>query len=325
VTDSLDFTTPAAPPPPTARPATAPASASPLARLQAKLATLDLSSMPRVSPVASRLAAMGPDDLESSKEFCALIEQEPICVARLIGLANSVAYGAPGKKFNNLEQAVLRIGLERAAQIAFGMLCGQAINKGLSPQWREFLWLHAIAVAHGASLLANKVNPQERANAYLAGMIYDIGTLVIECLQPGTLDLLLQTAENRGLKLGRVENAMLGKARKAVTHALLDRWSLPTEIVVGIAERDPGAIDMNSLSAILALADEMARSGTVLGSVYADTPAPFVLDSIVVEDFSPQLTALVSCGDADLEKITERLADQVQVLRSTAQSFSDVA
>jgi len=324
VNDSLDFTTPAAPPPP--RPAApASASASPLARLQAKLATLDLSSMPRVSPVASRLAAMGPDDLESSKAFCSLIEQEPICVARLIGLANSVAYGTPGKKFNNLEQAVLRIGLERAAQIAFGMLCGQAINKGLSPQWREFLWLHAIAVAHGASLIANKVNPQERANAYLAGMIYDIGTLVIECLQPGTLDLLLQTAENRGLKLGRVENAMLGKARKVVTHALLERWSLPEEIVAGIAERDPGTIDMNSLSAILALADEMARSGTVLGAVYADTPAPFVLDSIVVEDLSPQLTGLVSCGEDDLERITERLSSQVMVLKSTAQSFSDVA
>lgn len=319
--DSLDFTAPprAAPPPPPPQPA---ASGGALGKLSERLDGLDLTALPRVSPVASKLAALKPSELESTKVFCAIIEQEPICVARLIGLANSVAFGIPGKKFNALDQAVNRIGLERAAQTAFGMLCGQALNKGLSPQWREFLWLHAMAVAHGASMLAVKAAPAERANAYLAGMIYDIGTLVVECLQPGTLDLLLETAVARDMKLGQVEHVMLGKARRAVSTALLRKWSLPEEITSAVAEREYDMIEPDSLSAILAVADELARSEVVMAAVYADVKAPFPLDAIMLDGVSERMASLLSIDAETIESIGERLSNQVVALRATAESFS---
>lgn len=319
--DSLDFTAPPrmAPPPPPPKPA---ASGGALGKLSERLDALDLTALPRVSPVASKLAALKPSELESTRVFCAIIEQEPICVARLIGLANSVAFGIPGKKFNALDQAVNRIGLERAAQTAFGMLCGQALNKGLSPQWREFLWLHAMAVAHGASMLAVKAAPAERANAYLAGMIYDIGTLVVECMQPGTLDLLLETAVARDMKLGQVEHVMLGRARRAVSTALLRKWSLPEEITAAVAEREYDMIEPDSLSAILAVADELARSEVVMGAVYADVKAPFPLDSIMLDGVSDRIASLLSIDAGTIESIGERLSNQVVALRATAESFS---
>ncbi len=326
--DSLDFTataTATAPAPARAPAAPPPPPNSPLSRLQARLETLDLTGLPRVSPVASKLAALNPADLDSTREFCQLIEQEPICVARLIGLANSVAFGVPGKKFNSLDAAVARIGLERSGQIAFGMLCGQALNKGLSKAWCEFLWMHAMAVAHGASLIANKVAPQERANAYLAGMIYDIGTLVIECLQPGTLDVLLETAETRELKLGEVENVMLGKARRAVSTALLEKWSLPDEIIVAVAERDPEALEPDSLPAILAVADDLARTSAVLGAVYADVESPLPLGSVMLEEISPRRAGLVSLDEDALMTLAERLSGQVLAMRATAQTFAQTS
>lgn len=318
--NSLDFTTPApvAAPPPAA---SAPESGA-LGKLSRRLDALDLSSLPRVSPVASKLAALDPSELDSVKAFCAIIEQEPICVARLIGLANSVAFGIPGKKFNALDQAVTRIGLERAAQTAFGMLCGQALNKGLSSQWREFLWLHAMAVAHGASMLAIKVAPQERANAYLAGMIYDFGTLVIECLQSGTLDILMETAVARNMKLGQVEAVMLGKARRVVSNALLKKWSLPEDIIAAVAERDFDNIEPGSLSAILAVADELARSEAVMSAVYADVEPPFPLAPVMLERVSPRTASLLSIDADMLETIGERLSSQVAMMRATAESFS---
>jgi HD-like signal output (HDOD) protein len=317
--DSLDFTSPAH------VVASSPAPAAPsgaMGRLSARLDTLDLNALPRVSPVAGKLAALEPSELESTRVFCAIIEQEPICVARLIGLANSVAFGIPGKKFNTLDQAVNRIGLERAAQTAFGMLCGQALNKGLSPQWREFLWLHAMAVAHGASLIAVKAAPAERANAYLAGMIYDIGTLVIECLQPGTLDLLLETAVARDMKLGQVEQVMLGKARRAVSNALLHKWSLPEDITAAVAEREFDLIEPDSLSAILAVADELARSEVVMGAVYAGVASPFPLEAIMLDGVAPRTAALLSIDPDVIATIGERLSNQVIALRATAETFS---
>jgi len=324
--DSLDFTltpgSPSHPPPP---PPSEPAPSGAIGKLARRLETLDLQSLPRVSPVATRLASLNLAEIDSIREFCGIIEQEPICVARLIGLANSVAFGVPGKKFNSLDQAVNRIGLERAAQTAFGMLCGQALNKGLSVHWREFLWLHAMAVAHGASLIATRVAPQERANAYLAGMIYDIGTLVIECLQAGTLDLLLETAIARNMTLKQVEHVMLDKARSAVSTALLRSWSLPEEIVGAVAERDPDLIEPDSLPAILAVADELARSRLVLGAVYSDNDANFPLDCVILDGVAPRIADLVSLDAEALDAICERLSNQVAAMRATAESFAHAA
>lgn len=324
--DSLDFTTPTSSPSrPPPLPPSAPAPGGAVSKLAQRLETLDLKSLPRVSPVATRLASLNLSELDSIREFCGIVEQEPICVARLIGLANSVAFGVPGKKFNSLDQAVNRIGLERAAQTAFGMLCGQALNKGLSAHWREFLWLHAMAVAHGASLIASKVAPQERANAYLAGMIYDIGTLVIECLQGGTLDLLLETAIARNMTLKQVEHVMLDKARSAVSTALLRSWSLPEDIVGAVAERDPDLIEPDSLPAILAVADELARSRLVLGAVYSDNDAHFPLDCVILDGIAARTADLVSLDADALDAICERLSNQVAAMRATAESFAHAA
>jgi HD-like signal output (HDOD) protein len=182
-----------------------------------------------------------------------------------------------------------------------------------------------MAVANGASMLANKVAPAERANAYLGGMIYDIGTLVIECLQSGTLDLLLETAVARDMKLGQVEHVMLGKARRAVSTALLRKWSLPDEIIAAVAEREIDLIEPDSLSAILAVADELARSEVVMAAVYSDEKPPFPLDAIMLECVSERTASLLSLDADVIETIGERLSNQVLALRATAEAFSTAA
>lgn len=261
-------------------------------RLAQRIETLDLGQLPRVSPVAAKLAALNPREVEDERAMCSLLKQEPVVVARLVGLANSAAYGVHGRTFSTIEQAVARLGLEPSVRIAFGIVCGKAVNKGLSPGWREFLWLHALTVSQAAGLVASKVQPGKTAEAQFAGLIYDIGLMIIEGLVPGTLDLLVGTAQARNSTLAQMQTIMLDKAQRAVTPTVLKLWSVPGEIASAVAERDLAEMEPNSLPAILYVADALARSQPVLGAIYGDDEPPFPMDTIASASASPRVLAM---------------------------------
>jgi len=162
---------------------------------------------------------MDVNDIGSAREFCRLIEHEPALVARLIGLANSVAFGVPGRSFNTLEQALTRIGLHQSAQICFALLCNQAMGTALAPRWRSVLWVHALCTAATANKLAREIEICDANDAYLGGLIYDIGLMALETVRPGTLDAIAATAEAEERPMRDVEDERVGAASGAQT-----RW-----------------------------------------------------------------------------------------------------
>jgi hypothetical protein len=181
--------------------------------LQHRVETFDPARLPRLSPLAARLSGMNVGEIDSPREFCRLIEHEPMLVARLIGLANSVAFGVPGKHFNTLEQALVRIGLHQSAQICFALLCSQAMGSTIAPRWRSALWVHALCTAASANKIARELETCDPNDAYLGGLIYDIGLMALECVQQGTLDAIATTAQGEGRPLRQVEDERAGDAR----------------------------------------------------------------------------------------------------------------
>lgn len=317
---------PQAPPPPAAPLPAARSSEldlSPwLRRLAERLETLDLSQLPRISPVAAKLATLTANEIGDERALCGLLKQEPVVVARLVGLSNSVTYGVRGRTFNTLEQAVSRIGLDPAVRIAFGIVCGKSVNKALSPGWREFLWLHALTVAQAATLIAAKVQPGKRAEAQFAGLIYDIGVMTIEGLVPGTLDLLIRTAQARNSSLGQMETIMLGKAQRAVSTALLKLWSVPDEVAAAVAERNPAEMEPNSLPAILHVADALARSRPVLTTVYGGDEPPFPLDTVATASVGARVLALCPAIAASVDSLSDSIGRAVARQRDAAREFA---
>jgi HD-like signal output (HDOD) protein len=278
--------------------------------------------MPQVSPVAAKLAALNPSEVSDERAVCGLLKQEPVVVARLVGLANSAAYGVHGRTFSTVEQAVARLGLEPSVRIAFGMVCGKAVNKGLSPGWREFLWLHALTVSQAAGLVATKVQPNKTAEVQFAGLIYDIGLMIIEGLVPGTLDLLVGTAQARNSTLSQMQTIMLDKAQQVVTPTVLKLWSVPGEIATAVAERDPAEMEPNSLPAILYVADALARSQPVLDAIYGDDEPPFPMDTIASPSASPRVLAMcpaiAGMAEALSESVSRAVARQRDAVRELA-------
>ena len=254
--------------------------------LQHRVDAFDPARLPRLSPLAARLSGMNVSEIGSAREFCRLIEHEPVLVARLIGLANSVAFGVPGKRFNTLEQALMRIGLHQSAQICFALLCNQAIGNTIAPRWRSALWVHALCTAASANKIARELESCDPNDAYLGGLIYDIGLMALECVQSGTLDAIAARAEAEGRPMREVEDEVAGEARDRLARTLLASWSMPAPIIDAVSRRALGSMDQDSMPAVLWCADHMARSRRLVEGIYLDEEPPLPL-TICTEDVLP--------------------------------------
>jgi HD-like signal output (HDOD) protein len=292
--------------------------------LQHRVDAFDPARLPRLSPLAARLSGMNVSEIGSAREFCRLIEHEPVLVARLIGLANSVAFGVPGKRFNTLEQALMRIGLHQSAQICFALLCNQAIGNTIAPRWRNVLWVHALCTAASANKMARELESCDPNDAYLGGLIYDIGLMALECVQAGTLDAIATKAEAEDRPLREVEDEVAGEARDRLARTLLASWSMPTPIIDAVTRRSLSTMDQDTMPAVLWCADHMARSRKLVEGIYLDEEPPLPLQICTEEALPDAFYTACSLAPAEAVKIEARVASQVQALRAMASMFAQI-
>lgn len=292
--------------------------------LQHRVESFDPARLPRLSPLAARLSGMNVSEIGSAREFCRLIEHEPVLVARLIGLANSVAFGVPGKRFNTLEQALMRIGLHQSAQICFALLCSQAMGNTVAPRWRNALWVHALCTAASANKIARELETCDPNDAYLGGLIYDIGLMALECVQQGTLDAIATAAEAEGRPLREVEDERAGDARDRLARTLLASWSMPAPIIDAVTRRSLSSMDQDSMPAVLWCADHMARSRKLVEGIYLDEEPPLPLQICTHELLPDAFFTACSLAPAEAVKIEARVASQVQALRAMASMFAQI-
>ncbi|MBC7778681.1 MAG: HDOD domain-containing protein [Proteobacteria bacterium] len=286
--------------------------------------TFDPARLPRLSPLAARLSGMNVSEIGSAREFSRLIEHEPALVARLVGLANSVAFGVPGRRFNTLEQALMRIGLHQSAQICFALLCSQAMGDAIAPRWRNALWVHALCAAASAHKLARELGSCDPNDAYLGGLIYDIGLMALECIQPHTLDAIASAASAAGTTLREVENERVGDARDRLARTLLSSWSLPAPIIEAVTHRALSTMGQDSMPAVLWCADRMARSRRLVEAIYVGEEPPLPLALCSEAALPDAFYSACSLAPEETVKIEARVASQVQALRAMAAMFAQI-
>jgi len=107
-----------------------------------------------------------------------VVRIEPLIAAKLVRLANSVAYAAHGKLVRDLPSAINRLGLNvvraTALAVAMGAILHAKEMAGFSALAQQ-LWEHSIRSAVAARLLAHtytRISPEE---ALLAGLVHDLG------------------------------------------------------------------------------------------------------------------------------------------------------
>jgi len=195
----------------------------------------NVDCLPALPFIAQKILALKLDTDEGESKLLELIALDPIISAKIIGLSKSTLFGASGM-IVSVKEAALRLGLKTIKSVAIGLATMEALNKTTSSQLRKTeLWTKSISVAMAMKVLSKYMQSRHRPlddQIFLAGLLHDIGYIVIDYVSPDTLNSLLNHFETENEEaLLAIENKILGMSHSDVGGRLVFFWDLPDEIV----------------------------------------------------------------------------------------------
>lgn len=186
--------------------------------------------------VAFRINEMLSDENSGAAEIGALIEPDPALSAALLRIANSALYGIGGE-ISSVERAVTIVGLREVRDLAFG-ICASAAFNGIPNDLItvEDFWKHSLYCAAAAQSLGRKAKVCAGESLFTAGLLHDIGHLVMFSQSPDLSreSLQLSLDENDGLSPYLSERKVFGFDHMAVGAELARQWRLPESLQVCI-------------------------------------------------------------------------------------------
>jgi len=205
--------------------------------------------LPRAPEITPRLDRLARDDRATVKDVAEVVSRDPAVAARVLRIASSVYFGA-ARRLKTLDEAVARLGMRniRALVLDTEIVHRFAIppQSGLSA---DQLARHSFHVAHVGLQIAREVAPKLAETVFLAGVVHDVGKLVLADRDPERLARDLELAARSNASLHEIEAQRHGVTHATVGAALLHLWSFDERVVEGVAEhhrppsRRPGGLD----------------------------------------------------------------------------------
>jgi len=184
------------------------------------------------------------------------ISNEPVLASAVLRLANSSFFGGLSQ-VKSVREAVLRLGLQQVARLALLVSQGEAYRvrwNELKPLLRA-LWAHAVACALGSQWLAQKIGRGDLASeAFLAGMLHDIGKLLVLRVVD---DLRAQHAGFRPeLELVR---EIMRSLHAAAGERLVRQWNIPEPYPTVVGHHHDSEVGHDALLLIVRLVDQACK------------------------------------------------------------------
>ena len=121
------------------------------------------------------------------------------------------------------------------------------------------LWKHSLAVALGAKIIAEKIKPELSSEALTAGLIHDMGKLILDPYVLENRDAFDKLIEDENHTFLSAENHVLGYDHAEIASEICDHWKFPESLAQAIKyHHNPSLSNENEMAFILHLADYIA-------------------------------------------------------------------
>ena len=286
---------------------------SAIAATRAEIAAAAVASLKRFSmlpEVTLRILEVVRDERCTARDLDRVVSTDPALCLRILRVVNSAFYGLP-QPVTSVERAIVLLGAEAIRSIAMAASFGRLIG-GRSEHVGESamnLWLHSLAAAAAAKRLAEIARLDDPSEAFLCGLLHDVGFLVELQRDPAAFRKVAHDREQSGRPLDAIEDEAFGANHRDFGRELCEQWKLPPSIGEVIAAHDaPLEASGPSRAAACAVnvADALAAAAGFGFLAFPDAAAA---------PPDPSVVAALGIGDDDVEAISAALPTLTAELR----------
>jgi putative nucleotidyltransferase with HDIG domain len=325
-----------------------------------------LEQLPTLPAVAMQVLEVTGNDQSSARDVVKLIESDVSLTARILHLVHRPDMGVRGE-VNTVERAVVLLGFAAVRSAVLAVSVFETFGTGPARKFGHFarddFWKHSIAVACCAELLAEKLgaifgknNGIEPSQAFVAGLLHDLGKVALDACLPKSFDRVVEAVEMLRGNIADVERKVIGLDHMVVGKRLAERWQLPAVMRDAIwlhgqlPQALPATVKMPRLVNLITLADQLVREQHIgySGNYTYTVPRQSLLDSVGLSDehvketllglvarIEPRAAALglnrassnelyqqaLSRANKELGRVTEQLATKNRRLAIRAKFF----
>ena len=275
----------------------------------------EISHIATLPEVTMKIIKLVEDPDSTAQDLNKVISHDPALGARILKVVNSAFYGLPGQ-IGSINRAIVLLGLNAVKNIAIAASLAKLFRGGkIAPGFHaRDLWTHAIACGTGTRLLAKKVGLGLPDEAFLAGLIHNIGMLVeIQARRPKFVQALDLLEQNPDMTLREAESRILGANHEDFGAGLCKVWKFPASFayVTGFHHHPWDLAEKNrALTGLVHVADVVA----------ARQELGFTRGTEVAE-IDQNLLETLKLTNAQVDEMSEELPEAMEESR---QLFSDV-
>ncbi len=184
-------------------------------------------ALPEIPSIVIELNEVIADPLSTADQMAQVINKSPSLTALLLKIVNSSFYGLPSR-VDRVSLAVTLIGTRELSSLALGISI-LSIFKSIPSSlltMRSFL-KHSLACGIVSRLLAAHKTLRQTEQLFTAGLLHDIGRLILFIYFPKEALSSLRRARQASERLYQVEKKRLGCHHAQIGKYLLNRWRLP--------------------------------------------------------------------------------------------------
>ncbi len=212
-----------------------------------------IKALPPLPTVTRKLVAVMQNDNCSADAVTKVLSSDQALASQVLKLVNSSFYGMTGK-VSLISRAVVILGFSAVRNLATGLGVAKVLQGQAGEVDLQTYWGHAIGTAVSARTIAEITGHMDPEEAFVAGLLHDLGALVIDMVAPGAL----AGAWLRGGDIIQKEMETLGISHTKAGQKLMRHWKLPESLCECVRfhhHADAYRSDESHLIATIVLAD----------------------------------------------------------------------
>jgi len=221
----------------------------------------NIDNLPTLPVVAVKIMELIENPDSSADELSKIISIDQVLTFEILKLVNSSFYSIP-EKISTVKLALTILGFDALKDLALSVsfMVMFAETKG-ERFCRKKFWEHSIGCGAAAKIVAKNVNYRVTGEAFVAGLIHDIGKVVIGRAFPKKMTEIQNRCENERISIFESEDKVLGVTHTEIGLWLAEKWSLPAGLAEAVSchHSPEDAKENPQLTAIVHIGDILCR------------------------------------------------------------------
>lgn len=234
-------------------------------RVAKKLESIrDLPTIPIV--ISEVLSAIDNPNMSAYK-LAQIIEKDQGLTARVLRVANSPFYGF-SKRISTIDLAIVIMGFNALKEIVLSLVIKRFFTK-ISAHIFDIkaFWHYGLFCASSSRLLARRLGYKIAGEAFVAGLMHDLGVLIIAEYFPEDFKKIKELTESGKLSRIEAEKVVLGSTHSDIGEWISEKWNLPSQICRSIKLHHINYTKLNSINSKNVNFDEIEEPLTAIVSL----------------------------------------------------------